>query len=58
MKEKYRGITSAVMKRCRWVKPVLIAQVKFREWTNDSQLRRPVFLGLRTDKEIEDVVRE
>src|SRR5262245_26603512 len=52
------GITPAVMKRCHWVKPVLIAQVKFTEWTHDDQLRQPVFLGLRADKEAKDVVRE
>jgi len=52
------GITPAVMKRCHWVKPVLVAQVKFTEWTLDDQLRQPVFLGLRTDKEAKDVVRE
>ena len=52
------GITPAVMQRCQWVKPVLIAQVKFTEWTNDNQLRQPVFLGLRTDKEAKDVIRE
>ena len=37
-----------MMKRCRWLKPVLVAQVKFTEWTHDNQLRQPVFLGLRT----------
>jgi bifunctional non-homologous end joining protein LigD len=52
------GITPAVMKRCHWVKPVLVAQVKFTEWTHDGQLRQPVFLGLRTDKEAKDVGRE
>jgi bifunctional non-homologous end joining protein LigD len=52
------GITPAVMKRCHWVKPVLVAQVKFTEWTHDGQLRQPVFLGLRTDREAKDVVRE
>ena len=51
------GITPAVMKRCQWVKPVLIAQVKFTEWTQDDQLRQPVFLRLRTDKEAKNVVR-
>ena len=53
-----QGITPAVMKRCHWVEPVLVAQVKFTEWTSDDQLRQPVFLGLRTDKEAKDVVRE
>jgi bifunctional non-homologous end joining protein LigD len=52
------GITPAMMQRCQWVKPVLVAQVKFTEWTHDNQLRQPVFLGLRTDKEAKDVVRE
>jgi bifunctional non-homologous end joining protein LigD len=52
------GITPAVMKRCHWVKPVLVAQVKFTEWTHDDQLRQPVFLGLRTDKRADEVVRE
>jgi bifunctional non-homologous end joining protein LigD len=53
-----QGITPAVMKRCAWVEPVLVAQVKFTEWTSDGQLRQPVFLGLRTDKQAKDVVRE
>jgi bifunctional non-homologous end joining protein LigD len=46
------------MKRRQWLKPVLATQVKFTEWTHDSQLRQPVFLGLRIDKEAKDVVRE
>jgi bifunctional non-homologous end joining protein LigD len=46
------------MKRCLWVEPVLIAQIKFTEWTSDDQLRQPVFLGLRSDKQAKDVVRE
>jgi bifunctional non-homologous end joining protein LigD len=53
-----QGITPAVMKRCHWVEPLLVAQVKFTKWTSDDQLRQPVFLGLRTDKEPKDVVRE
>ena len=46
------------MKRCQWVKPALVVQIKFTEWAQDNQLRQPVFLGLRTDKEAKDVVRE
>jgi hypothetical protein len=38
------------------VNPVLVAQVKFTEWTHDDQPRQPVFLGLRADKEAKDVV--
>ena len=51
-------ITPAVMKRCTRVEPLLVAQVKFTEWTLDNQLRQPVFLGLRTDKQPKEVVRE
>ena len=52
------GVTAAEMKRCRWVTPKLVAQVKFAEWTRDGKLRQPVFLGLRNDKDAADVVRE
>jgi bifunctional non-homologous end joining protein LigD len=33
-----------------WVKPVLVAQVRFTEWTPDGKLRHPIYLGLRDDK--------
>jgi bifunctional non-homologous end joining protein LigD len=52
-----QGITPVIMKRCGWVEPVLVAQIKFTEWTLDDQIRQPVFLGLRTDKQAKDVVR-
>jgi ATP-dependent DNA ligase len=52
------GITPAVMRTCSWVEPVLVAQIKFTEWTSDNQLRHPVFIGLRTDKQAKEVVRE
>ncbi len=42
----------------RWVRPDLVAQVRFTEWTDDNKLRHPVYLGLRDDKRTEDVVRE
>jgi bifunctional non-homologous end joining protein LigD len=42
----------------RWVKPKLVAQVQFTEWTDDGILRHPSFLGLRDDKKPTDVVRE
>jgi bifunctional non-homologous end joining protein LigD len=41
-----------------WVKPDLVAQVKFTEWTDDRKLRHPVYLGLRDDKAAREVVRE
>jgi bifunctional non-homologous end joining protein LigD len=41
-----------------WVKPVLVAEVKFTEWTNSGEMRHPVYLGLRADKRVTNVVRE
>jgi bifunctional non-homologous end joining protein LigD len=41
-----------------WVKPDLVAQIRFTEWTSDDKLRHPVYLGLRDDKSAEEVVRE
>ena len=41
-----------------WVKPTLVAEVEFAEWTRDDILRQAVFLGLRADKDARDVVRE
>jgi bifunctional non-homologous end joining protein LigD len=42
----------------RWVRPKLVAQVQFTEWTDDGILRHPSFQGLREDKKPADVVRE
>lgn len=42
----------------RWVRPELVAQVGFLEWTEGGGIRAPVFLGLRDDKPAADVVRE
>lgn len=42
----------------RWVKPKLVAQVQFTEWTSDGILRHPSFQGLREDKDPTEVVRE
>jgi DNA ligase D-like protein (predicted ligase) len=44
--------------RAHWVRPKLVAQVGFTEWTRDGKLRHPRYLGLRTDKEPNEVVRE
>jgi len=52
------GVTAAEMKRCHWVKPQMVCQIKFSEWTRDEKLRQPVFLGLREDKDAGEVVRE
>jgi bifunctional non-homologous end joining protein LigD len=52
------GITPAMMRRCEWINPVFVCQVKFAEWTREGKLRQPVFLGLREDKKPTEVVRE
>ena len=41
-----------------WVRPELVVEIKFNEWTVDGKLRQPVFVGLRDDKAAADVVRE
>jgi bifunctional non-homologous end joining protein LigD len=42
----------------RWVRPELVAQVGFAEWTRDGRLRHPRYIGLREDKPAREVVRE
>lgn len=42
----------------QWVKPRLLCEVEFAEWTSDGRMRHPVFLGLREDKPPEKVVEE
>lgn len=39
-----------------WVRPELIAEVEFTEWTNDGALRHPVFLGLREDRDPKEIL--
>jgi len=41
-----------------WVRPELVCEVKFTEWTDNNKLRHPSFLGLRRDKDPEEVVKE
>ena len=40
----------------QWVKPKAICQIKFSEWTKDGHMRHPVFMGLRIDKKITEVM--
>lgn len=51
-------ISPSQMRFCKWVKPILVGQVRFTEWTRDGHLRQPVFLGLREDKDPREVVKE
>ena len=46
------------LKVATWVRPRLVAQVQFTEWTSDGKLRHPSFLGLRPDKTPMECVRE
>jgi bifunctional non-homologous end joining protein LigD len=48
----------AEARRAHWVRPQLVAEVTFTEWTDDGTLRHPSFQGLREDKKATDVVRE
>ncbi len=46
------------MPLCRWLKPELVVQVEFAEWTSNGHLRHASFVGLRDDKDPRLVVRE
>jgi DNA ligase D-like protein (predicted ligase) len=52
------GLTAAKMRDCRWLKPVLVAQIEFLEWTGDHHLRHTKFVALRDDKPAREVRRE
>jgi DNA ligase D-like protein (predicted ligase) len=52
------GLTAAKMAECRWLKPQLIGQFEFVEWTEDAHLRHSRFIALRDDKKAKDVKRE
>lgn len=49
---------TSIPRQVTWVRPELVAMVKFANWTNDGKLRAPVFLGLREDVEPRNVHRE
>jgi hypothetical protein len=44
------GLTAAKMKSCRWLKPVVVGQFEFVEWTPDRHLRHSRFVGFREEK--------
>jgi bifunctional non-homologous end joining protein LigD len=44
--------------RAHWVRPRVVVEVKFNEWTADGKLRQPIFVGVRDDKGAEEVKRE
>ena len=52
------GLTAKKMVDCRWLKPELVGQFEFVEWTGENHLRHTRFMGLRDDKRPNDVIRE
>jgi bifunctional non-homologous end joining protein LigD len=71
LKSVYEALKPLVRKTCpfegtpphanekpTWVKPQLVGEVKFGEWTRDGRMRQPVFLGLRDDVDPRTVRRE
>jgi bifunctional non-homologous end joining protein LigD len=52
------GLTKAKMAACRWLKPELVGQFEFLEWTADNHLRHSKFIALREDKRAREVRRE
>jgi DNA ligase D-like protein (predicted ligase) len=53
-----QGLTKAKMAECQWLKPVLVGQFEFLEWTADNHLRHTNCVGLREDRRAKEVVRE
>ena len=53
-----QGLTAEKMAECRWVKPVLVGEFEFVEWTPDNHLRHSRFIALRDDKDARSVTRE
>jgi len=52
------ALTKEEMKNCVWLKPELVGQFEFIEWTPDGHLRHSKFVGLREDNDPHEVVRE
>jgi DNA ligase D-like protein (predicted ligase) len=53
-----QGLTRAKMAECRWLKPILVGEFEFVEWTPGNHLRHSRFVALREDKPAKDVRRE
>jgi ATP-dependent DNA ligase len=53
-----QGLTADKMRSCVWLKPELVAQCEFLEWTDNDHLRHASFKGLRTDKDASSIVKE
>lgn len=53
-----QGLTAAKMQQCTWVRPQVVAEFAFVQWTASAHLRHASFVRLRDDKQASDVVRE
>ena len=53
-----QAMTAEKMKECVWVRPELVAQIEFLEWTEADHLRHSKFVGLREDKDPRRVTKE
>ena len=53
-----QGLTAAKMQNCVWLRPEVVAQFRFLEWTTADRLRHVSFVGLREDKLAGEVVKE
>ena len=52
------SLTEEKMKQCVWLRPEVVAQIEFLEWTGADRLRHSKFVGLREDKDARTVVKE
>jgi ATP-dependent DNA ligase len=53
-----QGLTAEKMKECIWLKPEVVAQIEFLEWTGANHLRHTKFVALRDDKDPRKIVKE
>jgi bifunctional non-homologous end joining protein LigD len=53
-----QGLPRGLINKAKWVKPALLCEVSFTEWTEDGHIRHPSFQGLREDKKSQEVTME
>ena len=57
-KSGFKSVTTDGRRGAKWVKPTLVCEVEFSEWTEDGHLRHPSFQGLREDKPADSIMRD
>ena len=53
-----QGLTAEKMETCVWVRPEVVAEIQFLEWTGADHLRHTKFVGLKDDKDPAKIVKE